>query len=130
MKYDRDDCTFVAEMPEHPALYKLNPPKRAFDMEYSTQTKREYIYLNEHGILPTYVREDEYGIKTYKYKKTAALFKLLVAYYANVEAEKEWAKLERAVAKSEELPKTKESEELIDALVEHGAPIKKVRIYA
>jgi len=47
-------------------------PNKAFDMEYSTQTKKEVLYLREHGIEPCFRKKTaDYHIPTYKYKKTA-----------------------------------------------------------
>lgn len=68
--------TFVSKPKENKVL-----PKHAYDMEYSTQTRKEYEYLKEHGFEPTYVRVTEYGIKTYKYTKTPALFETVAEFY-------------------------------------------------
>lgn len=68
--------------------YTDKPPKHAYDLEYSTQVRREYEFLKKNGIEPTFTRHGEYGIRTYKYTKTPALFKLLVEYYGMIEAEK------------------------------------------
>lgn len=123
-----DEFTFVSSHAGN-ARAVTQPPKKAYDMEYSTQAKREVEFLSQHGIHPTFIRKSEYGVKTYKYTKTPALFKLLVEYYSMVQAEKEWDKLERTVDDNGRSI-TKEDEELIDALIARGAPIKKVRIYA
>ena len=103
------------------------PPKKAYDLEYSTQTRREFEYLKENGIEPVFIKMSVYGIRTYKYKKTPALFKLLEAYYTMVANEKEYAKLNKDIKTNDE---AKSDPQLMDALIEHGAPIKRVQIYA
>jgi hypothetical protein len=120
-----DDFTFVGTRPARP-----NPPKQAYDMEYSTQARREFEYLKEHNINPSFVKQSQYGIKTYKYTKTPALFRLLVDYFTMIEAEKELNKLESATEKTGIKIDPDKQEQLIDALIAAGAPIKKVRIYA
>ena len=57
-------------------------PKWVFDIEYSTQRRNEYQYLKELGIEPTYIKTHKvYGVKTYKYAKTPALFSALTIFY-------------------------------------------------
>lgn len=56
-------------------------PKQAYDMEYSTQTRKEFEFLQKNGIEPTFIKKTEFGVKTYKYTKTPALFNLLVEFY-------------------------------------------------
>jgi len=82
-----DNDTFIGRAaPNNVTItYTDKPPKHAYDLEYSTQVRREYEYLKEHGIEPTFTKHGEYGIRTYKYTKTPALFKLLVEYYEMVE---------------------------------------------
>lgn len=64
-------------------------PKKCFDMEYATQWKKEVEYLYTVGIKPTFTKRDkEYGVITYKYKKTAKLFGALAAFYQSIEDEK------------------------------------------
>lgn len=105
---------------------KTNLPKHAYDMEYSTQTRREFEFLKDHQIFPSYIRISEYGIKTYKYTKTPALFKFLLEYYSMVQAEKEYEKLNKDIARGDDMV----DHLTMDALIEHGAPIKKATIYA
>ena len=62
-------------------------PKKCFDMEYSTQSRREYQWLQDCGIKPTYVKTDSYGVRTYKYKKTSTLFLNVYGFYAAKEEE-------------------------------------------
>lgn len=60
--------------------YKI--PKTCFDMEYATQWKKEVEYLYSKGIAPTFTKRDkEYGVVTYKYKKTKELFGALYDLY-------------------------------------------------
>lgn len=54
---------------------------KKFDKEYSTQWIKEVMWLRNHGIKYSFVKIDEYGITTYKYEKTAELFKLLSYFY-------------------------------------------------
>lgn len=54
---------------------------KKFDKEYSTQYTPEKIYLEELGITPSFVKVIE-GVTTYKYTKTAELFKYLSLFYA------------------------------------------------
>jgi hypothetical protein len=54
--------------------------KYLFDMEYSTQIKREVEFLKSKGILYTFVKKKN-GISTYKYTKTPKLFLALVSFY-------------------------------------------------
>lgn len=54
--------------------------KHLFDMEYSTQVKREVEFLKLKGILYTFVKKKN-GIPTYKYTKTPELFLALVSFY-------------------------------------------------
>lgn len=64
-------------------------PNKAFDLEYSTQRKKEYLFLKEAGIYPSFVRKDrEYGILTYKYTKTPKLFKACAEFYQQAANEK------------------------------------------
>lgn len=64
-------------------------PKNCFDMEYATQWKREVEYLYTRGIKPTFTKRDkEYGVVTYKYKKTKELFAALAVLYDTIETEK------------------------------------------
>ena len=54
---------------------------KKFDKEYSTQYTPEKEYLLQNGITPSFVKNIN-GVTTYKYKKTASLFKLLSFFYA------------------------------------------------
>lgn len=54
--------------------------KHLFDMEYSTQIKREVEFLKSKGILYTFVKKKN-GVSTYKYTKTPELFLALVSFY-------------------------------------------------
>lgn len=55
---------------------------KKFDKEYSTQYTPEKIYLQEHGIIPSYIKVIN-DVTTYKYTKTANLFKLLAVFYCD-----------------------------------------------
>lgn len=54
--------------------------KNWFDMEYSTQNKKEMLYLRSCGIRYTFVKVTN-TIPTYKYTKTRELFEALVIFY-------------------------------------------------
>ncbi len=58
--------------------------KKKFDKEYATQWIKEVEWLREKGIKYTFVKTDEYEVTTYKYTKTAELFKQLSIFYANL----------------------------------------------
>lgn len=53
---------------------------KKYDKEYSTQYSPEKDYLLKNGIKPTFVKVVE-GVTTYKYIKTAELFKFLSLFY-------------------------------------------------
>ena len=73
---------FNKETHNRPLVSWSGIPNRAFDLEYSTQLRREMEYLAEQGITPTYVRKDpKYLIPTYKYTKTPELFRLLSIFW-------------------------------------------------
>lgn len=55
---------------------------KKFDKEYSTQYTPEKEYLLKNGIAPTFVKVIN-GVTTYKYTKTAQLFKLLSFFIYN-----------------------------------------------
>ena len=64
-------------------------PNKAFDLEYSTQRKKEYLFLKEDGIHPSFVKKDPvYGILTYKYTKTPKLFEAAAEFYRQAENER------------------------------------------
>lgn len=82
-------------------------PKWVFDIEYSTQRRNEYQYLKELGIEPAYIKTHKvYGVKTYKYAKTPALFSALTIFYdmfAKQKAENEMSRqFDEAVKKIHE----------------------------
>lgn len=54
--------------------------KHCFDMEYSTQVRREVDYLKTKNINYIFVKKIN-GISTYKYTKTPELFSALVSFY-------------------------------------------------
>lgn len=53
---------------------------KKYDKEYSTQYSPERDYLLRNGIKPSFVKIVN-DVTTYKYAKTAELFKLLSAFY-------------------------------------------------
>ena len=55
---------------------------KKFDIEYSTQYTPEKDYLLKNGIKPSFVKVIN-EVTTYKYKKTAELFRLLYLFYLN-----------------------------------------------
>lgn len=58
-----------------------------FDKEYSTQFRDEVDYLRSVGIRYTFVK-DVFGISTYKYTKTPALFYALALFFERLEGER------------------------------------------
>lgn len=55
-----------------------------WDTEYSTQWNKEVGFLKEHGIRYSFVKTDESGITTWKYKKNFELFDKLRDFYSQV----------------------------------------------
>ena len=53
---------------------------KKYDKEYSTQYTPEKEYLLQNGIRPSFVKVIN-NVTTYKYTKTAELFKLLSYFY-------------------------------------------------
>ena len=65
-----------------PQVEATSIPNKAFDMEYSTQMKREMLYLKEHGFEPCFVKKTQtYHVPTYKYTKTPELFRCVAEFY-------------------------------------------------
>ena len=61
---------------------KNAPPNKAYDSEYSTQFKKEMLYLRDRGIRYEIKKlVGEYQIPTYKYKKTPELFRAIADFY-------------------------------------------------
>lgn len=61
-------------------------PKRAFDMEYSTQYRKQMLYLKDKGIHPVFIKKTaDYHVTTYKYTKTAKLFEAVKSFYEQEE---------------------------------------------
>lgn len=54
--------------------------KKLFDIEYSTQNRKEVDFLKKNNISYTFVKKVN-DISIYKYKKTAELFQLLAIFY-------------------------------------------------
>jgi hypothetical protein len=55
--------------------------KKDFDSEYPVQYLKELDFLASKGIKYVFVKTDEKGIRTYKYKKTRELFLALSEFY-------------------------------------------------
>lgn len=53
---------------------------KRYDKEYSTQYTPEKEYLLQNGIKPSFVKVVN-GVTTFKYIKTAELFRLLSVFY-------------------------------------------------
>lgn len=53
---------------------------KKWDKEYSTQYLPERNYLLQYGIKPSFVKT-QHEVTTYKYEKTANLFKILSFFY-------------------------------------------------
>lgn len=64
--------------------------KKSFDLEYSTQFRREVEWYHDHGIEPSFIIKptDKRPIQTYKYTKTSQLFALAAEFYHRIEAER------------------------------------------
>lgn len=76
-------------------------PNKAFDSEYSTQFRKEYLYLLNCGIEPSFIKKTgEYRIKTYKYTKTPELFKSVAAFYEEQRNEKQFNELKSVIDKT------------------------------
>lgn len=56
--------------------------KKLFDLEYSTQNRKEVLYLRSCGIKYTYVKRIN-DIPLYKYTKCKELFDALRIFYRN-----------------------------------------------
>ena len=61
-------------------LIKKKNSMKKFDKEYSTQYSPEKDYLLKNGIKPSFVKIIN-GVTTYKYTKSAELFRLLSIFY-------------------------------------------------
>lgn len=78
--------------------------KKSFDLEYSTQWRKEYEYLLSQGIKPSFIKMDKItGIRTYKYQKTPDLFMKLFGFYSMVKAEKDFREAEEILANEGQL---------------------------
>lgn len=74
-------------------------PNQAYDSEYATQFRKEYLYLQEHGIEPSFIKKvGEYRIRTYKYTKTPELFRAVADFYEAHRNEKQFAAMEKMMA--------------------------------
>lgn len=58
---------------------------KKIDKEYGTQERQEVFYLIDNGVPFVFVKTDENGVTTWKFKKTKELFDLLTKYHANRE---------------------------------------------
>ena len=68
-------------------------PNKAFDMEYSTEYKREMLYLKERGFDYVFKKHtSDYNIPVYKYTKTPALLRAVADFYEQIENERSYAK--------------------------------------
>lgn len=66
-------------------------PNKAFDLEYSTQYKKEMLYLKDHGFRYTFVKKTlDYHVPTYKYTKTPELFRCIADFYEQQRLEKKF----------------------------------------
>ena len=54
---------------------------KKIDKEYGTQERQEVFYLIDNGVPFVFVKTDENGVTTWKFKKTKELFDLLSAFY-------------------------------------------------
>ena len=54
---------------------------KKIDREYSTQERHEVFYLIDNGVPFIFAKTEKNGVRTWKFKKTRTLFKLLTDYY-------------------------------------------------
>ena len=74
-------------------------PNKAYDSEYATQFRKEYLFLQERGIEPAFVKKvGEYQIRTYKYTKTPELFRAVADFYEAHRNEKQFAAMEKMMS--------------------------------
>ena len=60
-------------------------PKYMFDAEYSTQRFKEYQFLHDRGIEPSYIKKSKsYNVTTFKYSKTPELFTAVAEFYRTI----------------------------------------------
>lgn len=68
-------------------------PPKAFDLEYSTQYRKEVEYLKSKGINYTFIKlTKDYGVPTYKYTKTPELFRAVADFYEQKQLDKEFTR--------------------------------------
>lgn len=73
-------------------------PKKAFDREYSTQSYKEMLYLKDKKIYPVFIKKnDTYGVITWKYTKTAELFREVANFYEQDANRKDFYKMVHTV---------------------------------
>lgn len=77
--------------------------KRRYDFEYSTQFMKEADFLAQNDIHPTFIKNDQYGVRTYKYKKSAKLFRLIADFYESYYNEVEYNAIKERIASSDNL---------------------------
>lgn len=74
-------------------------PSKAFDLEYSTQFRKEVDYLHSRGIEYTFFKlTKDYGVPTYKYTKTPELFRAVADFYEQRKLEKDFTSLSNTCA--------------------------------
>lgn len=79
--------------------------RHAFDFEYSTQFKKEMLFLKERGFNPIFIKKTkDYRIPTYKYTKTPELFRAVAEFYEAYRNEKLYKKIEKVNAAATEVP--------------------------
>lgn len=80
----------------------MSIPNKAFDLEYSTQIRKQYEFLRDHGFKPSFVKKNkQYNFLTYKYTKTSSLFKALQLFYRYREYEKEYDRIQKLYSQSQ-----------------------------
>ena len=96
---------------------KRNLPNKAFDLEYSTQFKREMQYLKDHGFTCSYIKKTkDYGVPVYKYTKTPELFRAVAAFYEEIRNEKQFNEASRLA----------DENKVDDGLIMHVHPIARI----
>ena len=76
------------------ARKRRSVPSSAYDKEYMTEWHREFVFLRNKGILPSYVkRTPKYRVRQYKYTKTPELFLALYDFYSQLRRSREFNRL-------------------------------------
>ena len=70
---------------------------KKYDFDYVTQFKKEYYYLKEHGVRPITSVKDENEVITFRYRRSAKLFKAVAEFYEKYENERMFDAISKVV---------------------------------